>query len=112
MDKPIPKEMLNRYPTMSNAKWVKFAEEFSFQKFVGCQIKFLSDEKIHSFSDFGIVEDTYFDCPNGAFYFKEIEWIFIPKKENNLADFVKILDTIGVFPYYIDENGFTICGYQ
>ena len=125
----IPNRISAKTSYMNNAKWLKFIEIFEAQNFRETKIKFLSEDKIYPFHNFGVVEDTYCDCMTGAFHYKEIEWIFIPKqyeierfnrteklassyRENPIEQFVQSLEQKGKFFFEIDKKGITIFGYK
>ncbi len=128
--KKLDKEILRRASFMSDTKWYKLFEAFLIEKIPinGSKIKFLLDNKMYNF-DIGVLEENYMDAICGAFYFKEIEWIFIPQKieierfnrqeklvskhkENLIDEIEKMMTNLGQFHYEKDENGLKIYGYK
>lgn len=128
-EEKLKKQFLQKNPCMNNTKWREFAELIDNYKFGGMKIKFLLDDIVVNFYGFGVIENSYCDCMNGAFYYKEIEWIFIPKiiekerfnrneklkseyKENEVDEMINELNALGIFPYDVNEEGITIYGYK
>lgn len=127
--KKLNAEIAIRASFMNDTKWQKLIELLQNERINSLEIKFLLDDIVRKNFDFGYVNNNYCDTMIGAFYLKEIEWIFIPKQlekqrfnrdeqltsdftVQNLDGFVEKLEKLGQFQYEKDENGVKIFAYK